>query len=872
MEKFNVKNVSFDREIEIFHDIFTNMKEKHKGNLQAGLILSGDPGVGKTSFIKMFSKIMGLELIVIETPHLVEEHIINIPFIVFSHGQENHRDMNMDVSSQQEFEVKLAKSSLYTSVSNAKKISDSALLVNIYKDDNLPKLWEALEGDAKTIPHEIMLLRQRYDCILFLDEFFRQTSMSIRNMLRSILDGQIGNHNMPANVYTIYASNMDHEGGGLERIPLNTDFSQDIEFTAPNRDVWFTYLTDKFKKDQHVKLNTDLIDEFYDLMGQKTEEGAQKHSLSQKDLMAEVRTSPRRWEQLLLYINSSLPIKDAEDATQLLTNVRHNFRHYQTGKEAEIASAVTEVVSRLIKKTSNLDIHHKTIAPAHGWRETLKHQIQQKIKLGEHRKYIPVLSGLPGTGKTSHIQGIADELNMVAAYVRVDQLQPEDVIGIPLSKGNNKDIEVKFSEPPLYDKIMRQLNAGEAHLAEKLKKHYSPEEAKAKLKEFKDSSTKYIIFFDELNRPSTEKVFNGLRRVILEQSFNDQLKLPKGTVIVAAINPHDHGTIKITDHLLDVMDIIPVGMSWNKGAHSTKKHLEGLNLDTRESESGPTILSLLDLFIEKFRVKEDALQGENHGVDPHFFLNIGSSPAYISGREYQSLYVTTTSTFDRALIREMKNFTGSDNADEVEEIENRLRKVVARVFKQFLSFNLKKNLSEAPEFMNQLEQWFLHSPDIMIGEAFQKKATVLPFSDIVDEFFKDPKKDLYEEPEFINYMKMHMNEPHKFAEDIQEYLEKELKADMKREHEFLLKKNHPKKSLQKDKIKFEKDEITKVEHFVRELVHAIKRNNLGNEMIAPIVLAIKKTLAAITDDTQIQGFLHLNHAIGVFVRNLSRET
>jgi ATP-dependent Lon protease len=63
----------------------------------------GPPGVGKTSFVRDFAEILGLKLITVEKPHLVEEHIINIPFIVFDKGSESKKDLKERLGRSPDF-------------------------------------------------------------------------------------------------------------------------------------------------------------------------------------------------------------------------------------------------------------------------------------------------------------------------------------------------------------------------------------------------------------------------------------------------------------------------------------------------------------------------------------------------------------------------------------------------------------------------------------------------------------------------------------------------------------------------------------------------------------------------------------------------
>ena len=48
--------------------VLDNMRLKHG----TGLLLAGTTGIGKTTFVEDFAKLIGLSLIVIEAPHVTE--------------------------------------------------------------------------------------------------------------------------------------------------------------------------------------------------------------------------------------------------------------------------------------------------------------------------------------------------------------------------------------------------------------------------------------------------------------------------------------------------------------------------------------------------------------------------------------------------------------------------------------------------------------------------------------------------------------------------------------------------------------------------------------------------------------------------------
>lgn len=601
MEKLNVAALDVSGKIRTLEHIFDDMHNKAAKLGQSGYLLGGDTGVGKTSFVKDLCALLGVELVIIETPHIVEEHIIDIPFIVVKpNGQHEDKSMQIDTKdTKAQFDIKFAKSNLHTTLVRSVQVADAQLLGNVAKRPDLFMIWEKLGGTEKKIPPEIKQLRAKFKTILFLDEYFRQTSTSIRNMLRSILNGRIGSNTMPDDVYTIFASNLVDSGVG--DILENEDFKM-INFDTPNLDEWFAYLISKYKNNPKVQLDDELVARFYELMKKN------KGSLSTDDVAADVRVSPRRWEQLILYINGAMPVKDQNDANLLLKNVQINFRNYVDGAQAEIAKDVMAAVKELIKERQKIVADENGVEDS-DWRSTLKHQIETRMKVGSARKYIPVIGGMPGAGKTKHIKDLATDLNLVPVIIDVQNMSPEEVIGVPLAEdAKGEEINVTFSRPPLYDEIQNQMREGEAHLQARLKKFFGDKEGAAKFAAWKKADVKYMIFFDELNR-TNPKVFNAIRKVLLEKEFNHEFKLPADSVLVAAINPTGKGVQELTKHVRDVFDVIPVGISWSKFS----AHLDTLDLGVSK-EAAEIARNAVNAFAENFRMKSG---GSKSSVDPH---------------------------------------------------------------------------------------------------------------------------------------------------------------------------------------------------------------------------------------------------------------
>lgn len=830
--EFNASSASFDQRINITEKILANMKAKSQSIGKSGILLAGDPGVGKTSFIRFFSLLTGIELITIEAPHITEEHIINIPFIVYDPVTKQEQAGATEFNTS-DFKVLLSDSNLYSKLKAIKKITDDQYLKAIYRSPaDVIKVFEELGGNKTTIPDDIAEVRADHKVILFLDEYFRQTSPKIRNMLRGILNNKIGSHDIPADTFIIYASNINDEG--VEDIPLNNDFHE-IEFGAPSKDDWFSWLVAKFEKDEKVKLDHRIIKKFYALL--------EEEELNHNDMDHEVRTSPRRWEQILLYINSSLPAENAKEAKSLLTNIKANFKNYLTGEKSELAEKVLDAVAELIKETSDIDIHSSEENTDEEWQDTLEHQIKQKMKLGEHRKYIPIISGAPGIGKTTHATKIAKDLDLRYIYIDCSNLNPEDVVGLPLPKGNDKKkIETQFSEPTLYHQILKDIEEADKDHVEYLKHKLQGDEAKKAIKEYKDKEWKYLIFFDELNRNST-KVFNGIRRLLLEKSFGGGYDLPAGSVIISAINPSDHGAGEMTHHMRDVVDVIDSKADFEK----TKKYLQHMPFKSLKNDKSKEIAyDILIKFVDKFRIK--SASGSIKNSQRPFYLDVGASPVYISPREYSDLYSMATIDFDQKITRLLKTKNVADmDADQLAATEVKLRTSLFDTFKHKLSNIFTKQQVQSPEFVEELKTWFLHSSEIDFGEGlYYKKAKTVSVETLLASFFQNPDDNthLSDDQDFISYIENH--DSMKFKEELSAFLVSQFEKD-EDVHEKLISKKHKAKHVKDDEIAFEDEEVSKFEHLVREVINAIEIHKLSGEHREVVRLAIRDALKHIRD-------------------------
>ena len=828
-EKFSVASVNVDSRIKNTKRILANMNTFISGTGKSSVLLDGDPGVGKTSYVRFLGKLLGMKVVTIEAPHITEEHIINIPFIVFNPktNQAETKNTSEKVETgkdQKEFDIILADSNLYNEIKHIKELSDADYLKAIYtgpgSSADLIKTFEAFGGNENTIPPKFKAYRDKFKVILFLDEFFRQTSPRIRNMLRGILNGKIGFHDIPVHVYVMYASNLRDQG--VEGIPLNYQF-QNINFSAPSKDEWFSWFYAKYNKpDSGVKLNTAILEKFHKALDSE--------HLSHDDIDAEVRISPRRWEQLLLYINSSLPVSNAKDAMSLMTNIHHNFQNYKTGEKAALLDKVSKAVVELIKETSDVSISENQTNEDSDWRTTLQHQIEQKIKLGDHRTYIPVISGAPGIGKTSEVVQMANDMDMGLVYIDTSTLDPEDVHGIPLAEEDKeKNVSVKFSMPKLYKMIEDKIKDLDGKMDEHIKKKYKDD--KEKIKALKDRKYKFIIFFDELNRTST-KVFNGIRRVLLEKNFGDNMKVDPRSIMIAAINPEDNGASDLSDHLKDVVDIIHSAPNWS----STKKYMEAMNVTVDHDISKDISINSIEVFSEKFKSKD-----KTHSKSKsNFYLDVGSSDIYISPREYTDMYANMAFALDMEVDEIFQEYT-EFTKDNTPIIEKKIRQSISESFDASLSNIFFKQDVESPEFFSSLNKWIMKTSDLTaIAGMFSQKTETASLDEILQHIFTTGG-DLSKEAEFNNYLGN--VEPVKFKEDIFGFFREELKTDV----DLLQKlgeKNRDKKSLDEAGVlKVEKEKVSQVEHMIREVIHALHHNKMSNDFIEQVRNGIRELLS-----------------------------
>lgn len=818
--------MSQNQNLKLVRKTLRHMEGMSAGHQHGGLLLAGDPGIGKTTFVNMLGSLLGMRTITIEVPHITEEHLINIPFIVFDANTNQTQSQASKMKMASEYSMILADSNLYTQLTSAPIMDDAAYLKHIQTAPAVvQQIYMAMGGTAEQMPHEIEAARKNHKVILFLDEFYRSTTIRIRNIMRGMLNGNIGKHKIPGNVYTLYASNM--EDTGIDETPGNAQFTM-VQYKAAKADDWFDWLVAKYETDTHIKLREDVIEKF--------KAALKDEDMSHTDVNSAVRTSPRRWEQLLTYINAAIPASDVTKARALVTNVRNNFLHYQSGQYSKLADKVVAAVVELIKNTSGINITPADELDDHDWRISLAHHVEMQMKTGNKRKHIPVVSGPPGIGKTSQAEIIAAEHNMRLIEIDVGELYADDAIGMPIPGGKADDgsMSVRFSVPKLYQKIMSEIENKDKSYLESLSR-LDPAEAKAKAAQYNKQEYKYLIFFDELNRVD-EKTFNAMRRVVLEKDFGEadgkMLKLPKEAIVVAAINPEGVGTTELTEHFRDVIDVIPSKGSWTylKRFLMNKKY-------KYPDEMKDVSWSILEAFTKKFKSKDTRFKPEQ----APFHLDIGGGEVYIAPREYTDMFST--------LVREV-GAAIKEGLDDPNIKENQMRDLVdvaiADALEDTLNFPLKKAGLEAHEFLATLRQWVDKLPDSLFGAMLSKKAkNVDSLGNTLTKYLDG--HDLAHMPEDHHIVNANnVSNDSQVIDEIKEALHSRIKDDASVQ-KYILDLSHPRATLKDEKITFDaSNPVSHLENLFLSLLYALHIHQYAHNRINVVC----KSLSGMMSDLQ----------------------
>lgn len=839
----------------VIETVIKNMLRMKQGIQAGGVLLAGDPGIGKTTIVEMMSYLLGIKAIIIEVPHITEEHLINIPFLVYNpqtntgHSMMTQEQDPNDRKRGGDFKMVLAQSNLYTQITAAKTMPDAQYLEHIKKSPaHIQEAFKQFGGNETTIPPLFRQIREQFNCILFLDEFYRQTSMRIRNILRGILNKRIGMHQLPSDTYVVYASNM--KDAGLDEVPSNHQF-QLIKFKAASSKEWFQWFIGKYKNDPAVHLNEEVVKKFAKLL---TDD-----DISYTDVAKDIRTSPRRWEQLMLYINGALPVEDDKEAKALITNVKNGFINYLTKTHSVLADKIMPALKELIKETSNIDA--KQGNEEHEWRETLDHQIKMQKKLGGHKRHIPVISGDPGIGKTTAAWQVAKANDLRLIEIDVSEIYADDASGLPTPGGTKEDrdagkMDITFSEPKLYQQIMRQIEEADNAYHELLKKKLGDEKGDEKFKEYEGHPYKYLILFDEINRVD-EKTFNALRKVILEKNFgpagsNDgsNLVLPKEAIIMAAMNPVGVGVSELTSHFRDVIDVIPAKATWN----STKKFLEARTIksvnggDEISQPFKDAALQLLTLFVDKFKTKETETPLEQQP----FTLDLGAA-IYVSPREYNDLYVQMVQDLDY-------EFDKLDPKADINVVKKALDEPIAEAFEQGLSFPLTKAGIDGDDFIKTMKIWLRSLPPKQYGNLLTKMASGAGGISSSMASWLD-KTDMASMPDDLDMVNAHTSDTaeSRVIDQIREAVRTKI-IDEETLRKYVIEPKGKKVEFVKNDIKQTGEPVPQLTNFMLAMIYTLRIHSFSNQRIGTIGKATSIAISEVLADLYRKKKISADHA------------
>jgi MoxR-like ATPase len=733
------------------------MRQYQAGAVSKGNMLVSPPGVGKTTFIRALSELLGIELVTIEAPHIVEEKLINIPFLVKKPTSDSQQQGSTKVAvtkgtAQDEFDIELADSHLFTQLINAQPLPDAQYIQRVYSNNNIVALYEALGGTREQIPQIISDIRSKYRVILFIDEFFRVPSPTIAAILRSLLNKRIGMHQLPNYTYVTYASNLTDTGDSLAKRQQNQRFNM-FHLSAASKEDWFAWLLAKFNNDvSGVKLNMTIINKFGKIL--KDEDISSDFETTSGDI---VRASPRRWEQLLLYINSAFPIKDQQDAKSLITNVQINFLHYLDNEYHTVAKKVLKAVIELIKEVSGITIKESEVNSDTDWRHTLKHQIEMKQILGDNRSYIPVISGPPGVGKTANSAAVAHEMNLRLIHIDASELvDAGEVIGLPAPDSKEGRRSVKFVASKLFKQIYDIIDSEDQRYKTNLIARLGKDAGQQEYAKYEKSRWKYLIFFDELNR-APPQVMNALRRVILEKNFGEkdnqgnEMKLPKEAIVMGAINPVGEGTHELTHHMRDVMDIIPAAASWAK----QKQFLESREIEGTSPEVRAAIIQAFELISSHFSLK--TLDNDKKP----FYLDVGGGEGlYVTPNDMTDMYATAADTVQSVIDDKLKDadvHTVTElPANDLKQLDKDIKEAIYDSFEPSLYDIFHNHDLDGSSWLQTFHKWVVNSN---IGEQLTKASSSKLTSrgdikSIMEEYLTGKtSKLLKDDSRFINYVK-----------------------------------------------------------------------------------------------------------------------
>lgn len=422
---------------------------------------------------------------------------------------------------------------------------------------------------------------------------------------------------------------------------------------------------------------------------------------------------------------------------------------------------------------------------------------------------------------TAFFGQVADNLDLHFIHIDVATLTRESTTGIPkasqavdeegiplFDQNNNPVMTTQFSKPELLDLIEKKMQ-------EALEEDSIFPESERKKGQGK---YKFLLLFDELSRADAQ-VFNSIRKLLLEKSFNEEFDLPAEIMVAGALNPEDDGVGELTKHTRDVVDIIPARASWAKtesyllGAERPDGLEEALGFDCNGSTVG-AVKSIL----AHFQSRDEDWRGNDVIKEERMFnLKDGGDVIYFSPREVTDLVTMTNANIlnrlTQAGIKTTLNVESDDEIDELSDddfiaammaqsedtektqesidaekgIFNRITRYSESDFDAFidailvelrevwagkLSFVCKKQEIDPANFLSVTTGFIMKNNlvrDQYEAIKTQKVEGVKTMGEMFDAYWDNPE-ELYDSPHFDNYLAANFGSPQKFVQEITDFI------------------------------------------------------------------------------------------------------
>lgn len=391
--------------------------------------------------------------------------------------------------------------------------------------------------------------------------------------------------------------------------------------------------------------------------------------------------------------------------------------------------------------------------------------------------------------------------------------------------------------PKLYRQIMTKIEEADAQHIASIRKTEGGN-AEEEIKKYERARWKYLIFFDEINRVD-DRTFNALRKVILEKDFGpagddsgEDMKLPKESVVVAAMNPEGAGTSELTHHFRDVVDIIPADPSWK----DTKKFLSSLKYKNVSDHAVSAAISVIDTFVHKFQDKQNKVPADQKP----FYLEMASGiQAYVSPREYQDLQSTMAREIDAAVKTTLADPQVKDDV-----LRDAIDEAVTDSLIDVLNMVFYKHGLDMKTFAGTARQWVSTLPDTLFAGLMQRKVKYDDTLQAAFEQYMQGIRDLTDMPNDEVLVNSNNNMNHsQVMQDIQAAVSS-LVVDGETAHKYIIDQTDPEIVLDGETLKTNQGKkVSPLWNVIIGLLYTLHIHQYQHDRIAVIGKALSKSMS-----------------------------